>query len=176
MMPSFSLRMRNTNKRLHVPVRMATKNDVGSDSLDRDSPRTSTPDLSTRAVALSALAESYQKRGKIALRSLEGSTSYQLLDSRDRAFARLLLTTTERRQGQIDQIVDSFIRKAKSRKVSVQLSPVSAITLQSLLKRQSLAQQKHSDCQTSFATQPFELVQPSFSSWTRLPMPPCRKL
>lgn len=132
--PSLSFRTRSDHRRLNVPVWMVTKGDVGSDSLPTDSPRIGTPVLSSRAVALFALAESYQKRGKIALRSLEGSASYQLLDSRDRAFARLLLTTTERRQGQIDQIVDSFVRKTKSRKVSVQqLEPRSATTFELLL-------------------------------------------
>lgn len=46
-----------------------------------------------------------------ATRELEQSSNYQSLDARDRAFARLLVATVERRHGQIDKVIQSCVTK-----------------------------------------------------------------
>ncbi|MDH3664620.1 MAG: MFS transporter, partial [Alphaproteobacteria bacterium] len=46
-----------------------------------------------------------------------GHSKLELLDSRDRAFARLLVTTVLRRRGQIDEAVDRYVKKAPDPKV-----------------------------------------------------------
>ena len=88
---------------------------------------TTTMRLTPRAVAVFALLESSKKQqqtttttknrkdtSNIALRLLENNNpSYLQLDARDRAFARLLLSTSERRYGQLDAIIASFQHKNK---------------------------------------------------------------
>lgn len=93
-----------------------------SDQRDRRDSSSHVLPSSSRTAAVFALVESSRKKGTIALRCLEASADYNGLDQRDRAFARLLLSTTERRQGQIDQVVGAFIKKTKSRKVNYILS------------------------------------------------------
>ena len=46
-----------------------------------------------------------------ATRELEQHSHYQSLDARDRAFARLLVATVERRHGQIDKVIQSCVTK-----------------------------------------------------------------
>lgn len=46
-----------------------------------------------------------------------GHSKLELLDSRDRAFARLLVTTVLRRRGQLDEAVDHYLKKAPDPKV-----------------------------------------------------------
>jgi 16S rRNA (cytosine967-C5)-methyltransferase len=62
-----------------------------------------------RSTAIFALLESLKKQQVFAIRVLENDPSYQHMDRRDRAFSRLLLSTTERRSGQIEKILNSFI-------------------------------------------------------------------
>lgn len=82
--------------------------------------QSSTKRISPRAVASFALMESTYEKGnqnappKIAIRILELNPTYLAMDYRDRAFARLLLTTTERRLGQIDKVIDGYIHKSLS--------------------------------------------------------------
>ena len=61
-----------------------------------------------RFVAISALASA---DGSFATRELEQSSYYKQLEARDRAFARLLVATVERRLVQIDTVLKSCIAK-----------------------------------------------------------------
>ncbi|KAL3767150.1 hypothetical protein ACHAW5_003169 [Stephanodiscus triporus] len=63
-----------------------------------------------RYVAISVLADA-DAAGSFATRELEESPHYQSLDARDRAFARLLVATVERRFGQIDKVLECCIQK-----------------------------------------------------------------
>lgn len=94
-------------------------------NINTDVTTTTTMRLTPRAVAVFALMESSKKQqttttknmkdtSNIALRLLENNNpSYLQLDARDRAFARLLLSTSERRYGQLDAIIASFQHKNK---------------------------------------------------------------
>ncbi len=53
-----------------------------------------------------------------ASRQLEQDRNYQLLDARDRSFAKLLVSTVERRLGQIDKVLSCCIEKYPPKKVS----------------------------------------------------------
>jgi len=81
------------------------KNDVGKNP------------ASSRSTAIFALQASSRRPSAIALRVLENDPAYKSLDRRDRAYARLLLTTVERRQGQIDKILQQLSLNAKIKKV-----------------------------------------------------------
>jgi 16S rRNA (cytosine967-C5)-methyltransferase len=72
--------------------------------------------ITHRAVAVFALMESMKRNQKFAIRVLEQDPAYLNLDQRDRAFARNLLSTTERRMGQIDQVIKSFAHKKEDKK------------------------------------------------------------
>jgi hypothetical protein len=72
-----------------------------------------------RSTAVFALLESSKQKTLFAIRKLENDPDYLSLDRRDRAFARLLLTTAERRQGQIDKVVQKFVNESKQSKVSI---------------------------------------------------------
>jgi 16S rRNA (cytosine967-C5)-methyltransferase len=63
-----------------------------------------------RFVAISVLSDAAVAK-TFATRELEGSVHYQTLEPRDRAFARLLVATVERRMGQIDKVLDCCIDK-----------------------------------------------------------------
>ena len=63
-----------------------------------------------RFVAISVLADA-AAAGTFATRELEESPHYQSLEARDRAFARLLVATVERRFGQIDNVLECCIEK-----------------------------------------------------------------
>jgi 16S rRNA (cytosine967-C5)-methyltransferase len=63
-----------------------------------------------RFVAISVLSDA-AAADSFATRELEGSVHYQNLEPRDRAFARLLVATVERRMGQIDKVLDCCIDK-----------------------------------------------------------------
>jgi 16S rRNA (cytosine967-C5)-methyltransferase len=58
-----------------------------------------------------AHADEQQTQSVYATRELEQSSQYQSLDARDRAFARLLVATVERRHGQIDKVIQSCVTK-----------------------------------------------------------------
>jgi 16S rRNA (cytosine967-C5)-methyltransferase len=66
--------------------------------------------LNARFVAISVLSDAAAAE-TFATRELEGSVHYQNLEPRDRAFARLLVATVERRMGQIDKVLDCCIDK-----------------------------------------------------------------
>jgi 16S rRNA (cytosine967-C5)-methyltransferase len=72
--------------------------------------------ITHRAVAVFALMESMKRNQKFAIRVLEQDPAYLNLDQRDRAFARNLLSTTERRMGQIDQVIKSFAHTKEDKK------------------------------------------------------------
>lgn len=67
----------------------------------------------TRSVATFAIMKGMAKNGrnKFPIRLLQEDKNYVEMDQRNRAFTRLLLTTTERRIGQIDKVINQFIKK-----------------------------------------------------------------
>jgi hypothetical protein len=79
--------------------------------------KTKSESTTPRAAASFALMESMAKRNskqqkpKIAIRQLEQNSAFMAMDTRDRAFARMLLSTTERRMGQIDRVLQKFVHK-----------------------------------------------------------------
>ena len=65
--------------------------------------------LKSREIALSLLAEI--TGGKATLDgALAGNDDFAALDTRDRAFVRLLLATTLRRRGQLDALIKTYLR------------------------------------------------------------------
>lgn len=69
-----------------------------------------------RSTAAFALMNSLTKKNPMfATRQLENDKNFLNLSSRDRAFSKLLLTTVERRQGQIDKVISKFV-KSKQKK------------------------------------------------------------
>jgi hypothetical protein len=64
-----------------------------------------------RSTAVFAMMEGAKRKSMFAIRRLENDPDYLALDRRDRAFARLMLTTAERRQGQIDKVLKAFMNK-----------------------------------------------------------------
>ena len=87
-----------------------------SSTSERNTAVSSKPKIkpTARYVAISALAKASD--GSFATRELEQSTHYQSLDQRDKAFARLLVATAERRLGQIDIILKNCISKYPPKK------------------------------------------------------------
>ena len=79
-------------------------------------------EITHRASAIFALMESMKKKNAIAIRILEQDPAYLNLDQRDRAFARLLLSTAERRSGQIQAVIQSFQRKDTKKKKNTRVS------------------------------------------------------
>jgi hypothetical protein len=63
-----------------------------------------------RSTAVFALQE--RRIPSFPIRQLEKDQNYVELDRRDRAFARLMLSTAERRKGQIDKVLHSFMRES----------------------------------------------------------------
>jgi hypothetical protein len=80
-----------------------------------DTTTRSSPTVTARSIACFALMETMTKRNKkkqeIAIRLLEKNPEFLRMDNRDRAFARLLLSTTERRSGQLDKVIAKFVRE-----------------------------------------------------------------
>ena len=72
---------------------------------------------SSRSTAIFAMYESLRRQSTIAVRVMENDPTYKSLEGRDRAFARLLLTTAERRQGQIDKVIKGLAHITKTMKV-----------------------------------------------------------
>ena len=60
--------------------------------------------MSARLVALQLLSDILDK-GHTLDQALDSSSAFRHLSSRDRAFARMLLTTTIRRLGQVDHLI-----------------------------------------------------------------------
>jgi transcription termination factor NusB len=86
---------------------------------EKSSTATQTKNISSssRSTAIFALMNSLNKKNPtFAIRQLENDPNFLSLESRDRAFARLLLSTAERRQGQIDKVIAAFMRSSKGQK------------------------------------------------------------
>lgn len=81
-----------------------------------------TPRAAASFALMEAMASNYRKsnsdnsrqRPKIALRQLEQNSAFVAMDRRDRAFARALLSTAERRMGQIEKVLGEFLSKPMS--------------------------------------------------------------
>ena len=72
----------------------------------------------TRSVAIFALLDNRKndpKQEQFAVRRLEKDPNFARLDQRDRSFSRLMVTTAERRQGQIDSIIGHFLSRKATR-------------------------------------------------------------
>lgn len=95
----------------------ASANSSGNASIAKPTKRKSSKETqpTARFVAVAALASAgagaQVNAGSFATRQLENDEHYKSLDERDRAFARLLLATVERRSGQIDKILKCCIKK-----------------------------------------------------------------
>jgi 16S rRNA (cytosine967-C5)-methyltransferase len=72
--------------------------------------------LSSRVVAAQSLLQDIKRSSAFPLQRLESSPDYQVLEQRDRSFARALVTTSERRMGQIDKILQYCQRTNASSK------------------------------------------------------------
>ena len=77
--------------------------------------------ITQRATAVFALMESIKKKNVFAIRVLEQDPAYLKLEQRDRAFARLLLSTAERRSGQIEKVIKSFEKEKKKKNSKVRV-------------------------------------------------------
>ena len=97
-------------------IKLSCLQATSTSSTERNTAGGSKPKIkpTARYVAISALAKAID--GSFATRELEQSTHYQSLDPRDRAFARLLVATVERRLGQIDIILKNCISKYPPKK------------------------------------------------------------
>lgn len=94
----------------------SAKETVVSDKPPTNTQRKSFP-CSARSIAAFSLMSSHnKKKPEFAIRQLENDPDFLLLESRDRAFARLLLSTVERRQGQIDKVITAFMKSNKGQK------------------------------------------------------------
>ncbi len=69
-----------------------------------------------RRLALDVLGRVFGD-GRTFDEAFAGHSKLELLEPRDRAFARLLVTTVLRRRGQIDEAVDRYVKKAPDPKV-----------------------------------------------------------
>ena len=74
--------------------------------------------FTSRSVAATSILDDVQSQSMFPLQRLESNPSYLKLDQRDRSFARFLVTTTERRMGQIDKVLQLCQRSEESKKVS----------------------------------------------------------
>ncbi len=75
-------------------------------------------DLATRRCALELLGQVIIKRNALDI-ALDSSASFAALSPRDRAFTRMLLTTTIRRLGQIDDLIQSTLNRPDALKTEV---------------------------------------------------------
>ncbi|CAJ1969933.1 unnamed protein product [Cylindrotheca closterium] len=102
--------------RLPTVVKVQASSDVFSSTSKKEAASLANP--SARSVAVFSLMDSLGKKNRsFAVQHLENDPDYQRLEKRDKAFARLLFSTVERRQGQIDKVVSSFTRSNKSQKI-----------------------------------------------------------
>ncbi|KAG7347408.1 ribosomal RNA small subunit methyltransferase B [Nitzschia inconspicua] len=81
---------------------------------------TATISATPRAAASFALMEAMaplkkNQKPKIALRQLERNQAFLEMDTRDRAFARMLLSTAERRHGQIEKVLQKYLHQPMSK-------------------------------------------------------------
>jgi hypothetical protein len=73
--------------------------------------------FTSRSVAAASILDDVQSQSMFPLQRLESNPLYLKLDQRDRSFARLLVTTAERRMGQIDKVLQ-LCQREESKKVS----------------------------------------------------------
>jgi len=120
---SSSLRIEKSHERsFRNPSRESVLYSASLDSSQKDfskidtrKARVITP--TSRSTAVFALMECKRHGQHFAVPKLENDPNYvNLEERRDRAFARLILTTSERRLGQIDKVIKKFVRKTKSSK------------------------------------------------------------
>lgn len=82
-----------------------TLNKAQDESVTVESPSKQSAAATARSVAAHALLG--EKKGQPSLQRLEADPSFKSLDDqRNRSFARLLVTTVERRLGQIDKVLE----------------------------------------------------------------------
>jgi 16S rRNA (cytosine967-C5)-methyltransferase len=63
-----------------------------------------------------------QSQRQFSVRVLENNKSFLQMEPRDKAFARLLLSTVERREGQIEKVISSFMKKKKTKNGNVNVN------------------------------------------------------
>jgi hypothetical protein len=118
---------RGFSRQLSAGPKPETANDELSSSSSssknkKQSSRHSSP--THRSAAIFALMEGGKRQPTFAVRRLENDPDYLALEQRDRSFARLLITTTERRMGQIDLVLEEFMTKSSQfRKVRTPSPP-----------------------------------------------------
>jgi len=76
--------------------------------------------LTARAAAVRAVADVLARQIPLEL-ALSNQLGYNAMDSRDRAFARLISATTFRRLGQIDGVLKAFVKQTPPRLVMAAL-------------------------------------------------------
>jgi len=101
-----------------TPVKALGSVDIPKPKVSPTTHHTNAVHLSCRAVAAFALLQSNMKKSSnkqeghaFAIRMLDQDPAFLRLVGRDRAFSRLLLSTSERRAGQIGKVIQSFVRK-----------------------------------------------------------------
>jgi 16S rRNA (cytosine967-C5)-methyltransferase len=88
------------------PIPLSATEVDNDDTVQKKGEHYSRP-MSPRSLAVQALMD--RKRGQFAVQLLESNPGYkQLDDQRHRSFARLLVSTVERRMGQIDKILSLY--------------------------------------------------------------------
>ena len=68
--------------------------------------------ISVRSISALSVLNDKKRKSKFPLERLENNEYYHSLEPRDRGFARLLVTTTERFRGQIDKVLELCQNKA----------------------------------------------------------------
>ncbi|MBT6443060.1 MAG: RsmB/NOP family class I SAM-dependent RNA methyltransferase [Alphaproteobacteria bacterium] len=94
--------------------RLAPQIDPGINAVSTASNDTTTGPVPAAADARSAAVIALQKilgEGETVERSLDSSPGYRALPTRERAFARLLLLTSLRRLGEINAVIDRFMKQ-----------------------------------------------------------------
>mmetsp|Transcript_23980 Transcript_23980/g.36284 ORF Transcript_23980/g.36284 Transcript_23980/m.36284 type:complete len:534 (+) Transcript_23980:109-1710(+) len=71
---------------------------------------------STRHVAIDSILEDKKRMSVFPLQRLDNNLDFQTLDGRDRSFARAMVTTVERRKGQIDKVIGMCRKKSHDKK------------------------------------------------------------
>lgn len=108
------------------PPRKKSDGSAGGGNLDMLSAYYKTP--TARSVALEALTWTMGGRGgttqrKSTVERLEALSGLSTLEVRDRAFARLLVATVERRRGQLNRVIDYCSTKKKQTSANPNSSP-----------------------------------------------------
>jgi hypothetical protein len=157
-------------------LRAETTSNVSNRKQPKSPKRTSKVEPNPRSTAVFALMEGAKRKPTFAIRRLENDPDYlNLVDSRDRSFARLMLTTSERRQGQIDKVIRKFVNQSKKFRVrqgnllvnQKDSAPDVSLTLACINFR--IAQR------TCYVKPHSELVLLSYSSWMCLHMLLCKR-